>query len=218
MMGKKTSLLTVTLVLLLLATWACQDKSSSALVYTAPFELGIAAGSSLPGSGLQYSGVADGRAEVYINGQRALKQKADSLSWSGEVREGVSLDLESRVLWFDEATLHVGGTVKVTVAGAAIQSATLPQETALTFSNAPVAYTVKRGENIPGTLLTYEGKSDEGAKLGGTGDYPYRKGGDSIVWAGAIKDNVWLQVTLRVGVYTDQTLAVAGLASVWIEP
>ncbi len=217
-MFKKTGLLVVTLTVVLLTMGACQDKSSSALIYTAPFEFGIAAGSFLPGAGLQYRGVADGMAEVYINGQRALKQKADSLSWAGEAREGVSLDLDSRVLWFDEATLHMGGTAKVTVAGAAIQSATLPQETALMFDNAPVAYSVKKGETIPGTLLIYEGKTDEGAKLGGTGDYPYRKGGDSIVWAGAIKENVWLQVTLRVGVYTDQTLAVAGLASVWIEP
>ncbi len=218
-MGKKVSMLAVALLLLLLMTWACKGKSSSAeLVYTAPFEMGIAAGAFLPGSELQYNGLRDGMAEVYIKGQRALKQKADSLSWSGEVREGVRLDLESRVLWFDEATLHIGGTAQVTVNGAAIQAATPPQEAVLMFGNAPVAYTVKRGEAIPGTLLVYEGKTDEGAQLGGSGDYPYRKGGDSIVWAGALKENVWLQVNLRVGIYTDQTLAVAGLASLWIEP
>lgn len=217
-MFKKTGWLVVTLAIVLLTTGACQDKSSSALIYTAPFEFGIAAGSFLPGAGLQYSGVADGMAEVYINGQRALKQKADSLSWTGDVREGVALDLSSRVLWFDEATLHMGGTAKVTITGASIQASTLPLAAALMFDNAPVAYTVKQGGTIPGTLLTYEGKTDDGAKLGGTGDYPYRKGGDSIVWAGTIEENVWLQVNLRVGIYTDQTLAVAGVASVWIEP
>jgi hypothetical protein len=86
------------------------------------------------------------------------------------------------------------------------------------FGNAPVAYTVQKNGAIPGTLLTYEGKTDEGAELGGMDDYPYRKSGDSIVWTGAIKENVWLQLDLRVGVYTEQTLAVAGLASLWIEP
>jgi hypothetical protein len=94
----------------------------------------------------------------------------------------------------------------------------LPETTALTFGNAPVAYTLKKGETIPGTLLTFKGKADEGAELGGTDDYPYRKVGDSIVWSGAIRENVWLELDVRVGIYTGQSLAVAGLASVWIEP
>lgn len=218
-MAKRTRLLMAMLILLLLTTATCNGKSSpSELAYTAPFEIGITAGNFVPGTELQYLGLTDGSAEVYIKGQRALKQKADSLSWQGEVREGVSLDLDLRVLWFDEATLHVGGKAKVTVTGAGVRAAELPQEAALMFGNAPVAYTVNKGETIPGTLLTFEGKADEGAKLGGSDDYPYRKGGDSIVWTGAIKDNVWLRLDLRVGVYTDQTLAVAGLASIWIDP
>lgn len=218
-MAQKTGLLIATLILLLLATGACNGKSSPAeLTYRAPFEIGITAGNFLPGTELQYMGLTDGSAEVYIKGQRALKHKADSLAWKGEVRDGVSLDLDLRVLWFDEATLHVGGKAEVMVSGASAQAAGLPEEAALTFGNAPVAYTVKKGETIPGTLLTYEGKADEGAKLGGTDDYPYRKGGDSIVWTGTIKENVWLRLDVRVGIYTDQTLAVAGLASIWIEP
>ena len=208
----------VLLAVVLLTTWACNGKSSAELTYMAPFEVGITAGNFLPGTDLQYAGLADGIAEVYIKGQRALKQKADSLSWEGQVREGVSLDLDLRVLWFDESTLHVGGTAKVTVKEARVQAATLPGTTALTFGNAPVAYTLKKGDTIPGTLLTFKGKADEGAELGGTDDYPYRKVGDSIVWAGTIKENVWLELDVRVGVYTGQSLTVAGLASVWIEP
>jgi len=216
---KRPGLLAITLALVLLATGACGGKSSPGeLTYEAPFTTGVTAGNFLPGTDLQYRGITDGMAEVYIKGQRALKQKADSLSWEGQVREGVSLDLGLRVLWFDESTLHVGGTAKVKVTGASVQAATPPERAALMFGNAPVAYTVKRGEAIPGTLLTYKGRTGEGAELGGTGDYPYRRAGDSIVWAGVIKENVWLQVNLRVGVYTDQTLAVAGLASLWIEP
>ena len=213
-MFKRIALLAV----VLLTTWACNGKSSAELTYTAPFEIGISAGNFLPGTELQYMGMADGMADVHIKGQRALKQKADSLSWEGQVREGVSLDLDLRVLWFDESTLHVGGTAKVRVKDADVRAATLPETTALTFGNAPVAYTLKKGETVPGTLLTFKGKADEGAELGGTDDYPYRKVGDSIVWSGAIRENVWLELDVRVGIYTGQSLAVAGLASVWIEP
>lgn len=215
----KIKWLIVTLMLVALATGACQGASSpTELTYQAPFETRITAGNFLPGSELQYSGMTDGMAEVYVKGQRALKQKADSLSWQGEVREGVLVDLDLRVLWFDEATLHAGGKAKVTVTDTNAQAAEVPEEATLMFNNAPVAYTVKRGETIPGTRLTYEGKTDEGAELGGTSDYPYRKIGDSIAWAGTIRDNVWLQLDVRASVYTDQSLTVAGLASVWIEP
>jgi len=218
-MFNRTALLAVTLMLVSLSTGACDGKSSPGeLTYTAPYEIGITAGNFLPGSELQYRGIADDMAEVYIKGKRALKQKADSLSWEGQVREGVSLDLDLRVLWFDESTLHVGGTAKVTVKGVVAQVSAPPETTALMFGNAPVAYTVQKNEAIPGTLLTYRGKTDEGAELGGTEDYPYRKSGDSIVWTGTIKDDVWLRLDVRVGVYTEQTLAVAGLASLWIEP
>lgn len=216
-MFKRAFLSVVVFALALLATGAC-DGQSSELNYTAPFEVGVTAGNFLPGTELQYIGMVDDRAEVYIKGQRALKQKGDSLSWKGQVGQGVSLDLESRVLWFDEATLHIGGTAKVAVKDASVRAATLPETAPLTFGNAPVAYTVKKGERIPGTLLTYKKKTDEGAELGGTDDYPYRKAGDSIVWAGAVKENVWLEIDVRVGVYTDQTLTVAGLASIWIAP
>jgi len=218
-MFTRTGLLAVMLTFLLLTTAACGGKSSpEELTYTAPFEIGITAGNFLPGTEVQYRGITDGMAEVYVKGKRALKQKADSLSWQGQVRDGVSLDLELRVLWFDESTLHVGGTAKVTVTGAHVQDATPPQEATLMFGNAPVLYTVQKGQAIPGALLTYEGKTDDGAELGGMDDYPYRKIGDSIVWAGAIRENIWLQLDVRVTVYTEQTLTVTGFASLWIEP
>ncbi len=219
MFNRMGSLLVI-LMVVLLATGACSSKSSSGeLSYTtALFEIGIPAGSTLPGTEVQYRGMTDGRAEVYIEGKRALKQKADSLSWEGQVREGVSLDLDLRVLTFNESTLRVGGIAKATVTGAGIQAATPPQESSLMFDKVTVAYTVKEEETIPGTLLIYKGKTDEGAELGGTDDYPYRKVGDSIVWTGSIKDNVWLRLDLRVTLFTEKSLTVTGLASLWIEP
>lgn len=217
-MNKRIGLFLIILAGALLVMAACGGGSPETLTYTAPFETGITAGTFLPGTELQYGGVVDGQAEVYIKGRRALKQKADSLTWEGQLSEDVALELDLRILWFDENTLHAGGTAKVTVSGTQARATEVPEETPLVFRNAPVAYTVKKGGTIPGTLLAYQGKTDEGAELGGTEDYPYRRGGDSIVWAGAIKENVWLRLDVRVGAYTDSTMAVAGLASIWIAP
>jgi hypothetical protein len=46
-------------------------------------------------------------------------------------------------------------------------------------------HTVRTGETIPGTTLTFLGRTDEGAQFGGIDGYPFRKLGDSVVWRGS---------------------------------
>ncbi len=81
----------------------------------------------------------------------------------------------------------------------------------------PVLYWVDRGKAIPGTTLTYQGKTDQGALLGGVEGYPYRKTADSILWEGRLRDRVWLQLEGRTGLFDDDRLQVLGLATVWVD-
>jgi hypothetical protein len=216
-MVRKSVLLAVLGLLMLLAV-GCPSTANELGYGNILYETGVPAGESISGTGLEYVGLADGRAQVLIKGQQATKQKGDSLAWKGSVRSDVNLELALRVLGYTEETLRVAGTAKITVHNPNPVEAEIPDDAPLHFANAPVVYTVERGNYIPGTTLEYQERSEEGAKLGGVDGYPYFKTGDSVVWEGQIHDGVYLQLNMRVGVITEGTLTLAGTANLWIVP
>ncbi len=204
--------------LLLLSSLACRPKEAVLeLVYLAPYKVGIEAGSELPGAPIRYVGPSSKGAEVIIAGQRAFKQKGDSLDWHGTPIEGVRLDLALRILWFDEEALHVIGKARVAVRGPEPEAALIRTDSPMKY-DAPVFYTVPRGDCIPGTQIEYLGKTEEGAKLGGVEGYPYRKLADSILWEGRLREGVFLRLNVRVLFITEDSLRVGGVATIWIAP
>lgn len=84
------------------------------------------------------------------------------------------LTLALRVVWYDEDGLQAVGTVELAVQ--APQPLPMParKEGPLHYT-VPILYWVNRDEAIPGTTVTYQGKMDQGALLGGVEGYPYRK-------------------------------------------
>ncbi len=207
--------------LLLVGLVSCDvdsEKGPVELTYTAPVEISVKAGENLPGSGIRYVGESEKGAEVLIAGQRALKQKGDSLDWKGDPVEGASVDLSLRVLWFTEDALTLAGAGKVVVRQPTPQPALIQTDWPLKFTNAPVTYGVARNEYIPGTTIEYLGKEEEGAHLGGIDGYPYRKGADSILWDGKLREKVYLRLNVRVLYIGENSLRVGGTASIWIVP
>jgi hypothetical protein len=81
-----------------------------------------------------------------------------------------------------------------------------------------VGYHVKVGEAIPGTTITYLGKTEDGAQLNRTEGYDYRKLGDSIVWKGTLRPGLWLELDLRTALITEDQIDVLGTAGIWIQP
>jgi hypothetical protein len=218
---KKRAMILVVLGLLLFFLPACQRKSIGGpleLLYTAPFEAGIEQGSDLPGTGVHYVGLSDKGAEILIDDQTAFKQKGDSLGWEGTPLEDVDLDLTLRVLWFTEETLYVGGTAQVTVRDPTPEAASIPAEAPVQYSNAPVTYRVEKGDDIPGTLVKYVSKQEEGIELSGVEGYPYRKFGDSIIWEGELREKVFLQLNVRVIFIAEDFISVAGTATLLLVP
>jgi len=218
---KKKATILVALGLLLFFLPTCQRKPQGGpleLLYTAPFEAGIEKGSTLPGTGVHYVGLSDKGAEVLIDDQTAFKQKGDSLDWKGNSLENVDLGLTLRVLWFTEETLYLGGTAQVTVRDPAPEAASIPAEVPVKCSNAPVTYRVEKGGYIPGTLVKYVSKQEEGIELSGIEGYPYRKFGDSIVWEGKLREKTFLQLNLRVIFITEDFISVAGTANLLLAP
>ena len=218
---KKKTLTLVVLGLLLSFLPACQRQPEGGpleLIYTAPFETGIEKGSDLPGTGIRYLGLSDKGAEILIDDQTAFKQKGDSIGWKGNPVGNVDLNLSLRVLWVTEETLYVGGTARATVRDPMPEAASIPTEPPVKYSNAPVTYQVKKGDYIPGALVKYVGKHEEGIELSGVEGYPYRKLGDSVVWEGKLLEGVFLQLNVRVLFIAEDFINVTGAAALLLTP
>ena len=204
-------LLACGVVLMLLAACLPGPSPTDSLQYNGPFEQSVALGEAIPGTDIRYVEYTDEGAVVLINDQRAIKKVGDSLDWQGSPVPGVELSLTQRVLLVNPQRLQTVGTVKITIREPAPTSAQFPDQPTYRYRVA-VTYTVRRGATIPGTTITYVGKSAAGAELGGVSGYPYRKLGDSISWEGRLRSNAYLDTTLRVAAYTEGFLQVVGLA------
>jgi len=204
-------------VLLLIAIASCQVTPGKDLVYKGPVELSVKKGETFPGTQITFLGGSSKGAEVLIAGQKAVKQKGDSLDWKGTVLPNVDLELALRVLWFNEDSLHCGGFVTIKVKEPSPVAMGVPSEVPIKYS-APVTYWVKKGDFIPGTTVKYVGKEEEGAKLEGVEGYPYRKTADSIVWEGKLRDGIYLQLNVRVLHFDGSSLQVGGMAKLLIQP
>jgi hypothetical protein len=218
---KKEVIALIVLGLLFSVLPACQRQSPGGpleLLYTAPFETGIERGSNLPGTGMRYIGLTDKGAEILIDDQTAFKQKGDSLGWKGSPVGNVDLDLSLRVLWVTEETIYVGGTAQATVRDPMPEAASIPTEAPMKYSNAPVTYRVEKDDYIPGSLVKYLGKAEEGIELSGVEGYPYRKLGDSIVWWGKLREKAFLQLNVRVIFIAEDFISVAGTANLLLAP
>ena len=211
--------LVVVIVVFSLAACA-QPTQTNGMEYSTTFERDIAVGKTLPGTDIKYLGKNEQGAQVSIGGQTALKRTLDSLDWRGSPVTGVNAEYSLRVLTFDADVIKVGGTAKVVITNPvpkAVAVSSLPKNP-LTFRGLLVTYDVKKGKTIPGTTLSFDGKTDEGAKLGGIEGYPYRKTADSIAWAGQMADKTFLQLDLRVVFYDDNSLKVTGTPTLLIAP
>lgn len=191
--------------------------NSGWLRYQLATAITVPVGEELPPTGIRYDRMEDRGAYLIIDGQQALKKKGDSLSWSGTPRDGVSLTLKQRVLWYTEDELHLVGTAEVVVDDALPAAGPIATTSPVKYSG-PVAYGVKKGSMIPGSSLTYLGETDDGAELGGLSEYPYRMVGDSIVWEGTLRPGVYSRLDLRVVQFDGRTLRVGGVVTLWIGP
>jgi len=205
-------------IMVLLITAGClrkPGKQPSTLTYRLPTTLTVAAGASLPGTDIKYDHMDDEGAHLLIGGQQALKRKGDSLDWAGEPVSGVSVDLKLRIVWYTETELRLAGTVKIKVEDAKPEMKAVTTSSPIKYGGA-VVYGLAKDAAIPGTTVTFKGAADEGAELGGISGYPYRKVGDSILWEGKLRDNVYIRLAVRVLQFDEKGLRVGGLVTLWL--
>lgn len=187
------------------------------LVYTAPTTLTIKAGATLPGTTLVYLGENENKqAQMVVSGYIAPKQVADTVDWQGSPVPNVNLKLTTRVALFDKNAITLVGTAHIEVANIVIQPGGTPGAAMLEF-NAPVTWSLKKDELIPGTKIVYVGVTPEGAQFLGLEGYPYRKQLDSLQYLGRISPKVFLRLDLRVVSFSENNVVLGGTANIRIE-
>ena len=204
-------LILIGLAFLLLAS--CREGEKPALSYSGPLNVTLKKGETLPLTTITYIGLGPQGAEVLIEGQKAVKQRGDSLDWEGTPLPGVELKIRTRIISFDSAALRSVGIFTVNVSEPLPSPAPSPPKAAFKFT-APVGYKVKRGEEVPGTTLKYIGKDQEGARFEGLEGYPYRKTGDSLVWTGKLKEELYLVLNVRVLHFDEEAITLSGTAEI----
>jgi len=216
---KSRWLITLAAIVTLGVSACTRQLPSGTMEYSTAFERSIPVGQSLPGTDIKYLGKTEQGAQMSIGGQTTLKRTLDSLTWHGEPTPGVNVDYNLRIVVFDDKVLQAGGTAKVVIANVqaqAVPASSLPKD-ALTFKGV-VNYSVPQGKTIPGTTITYDGRTPDGAKLGGIEGYAFRKEADSIAWFGKLSDKCFLQLDLRLVIYTDGAMQVTGTATLYLKP
>jgi hypothetical protein len=210
---RKCWLQVATLLLAAMGLAACSGGGAGSLSYNGPTEQTIPMNESIPGSNIRYVGYGPEGATVLISDQQAVKKVGDSLDWKNEVVPGVQVSMAQRIVAANEQRLQTVGTVHIAISGAQPELAQFPDTPAYRYKVA-VSYTVRKGDKIPGTQITYKGKTDNGAEFEGVSGYPYRKLGDSVSWTGRLRGNAYLDMTARVTVYTDEFVTLVGLADI----
>lgn len=224
-------------LLLFLATMACDvpgfstpvptvtpNRGFEFLSFTVPapvYTISMDPGDRVPGARLEYLGKEGDIYRVRINGREAVKRLGDSFIWSGVVAPGVYGDFNLRLTTNlpGLGVLPVTGGVKITLLdwNPAALEALPPLADALHFENIPVIEVgFPVGENILASTLVYEGVVTQGsnqfARLSGL-DYAQ---GDSVVWVGRLRDNVYVRYSLRVLSFNEDHINLAGGAELWI--
>lgn len=194
------------------------ESTSNQLRFAAPYRAVLDAGETVPGAELQYVGKSDDGIHVRIEGQDAYKKVGDSFNWQGSPAPGVELDYSLRVMGVYVRVFQAWGEVGIAISDPVPVVTEVPEEAPLTFSFAVADYTVAEGESIPGTTYTYLGDSEKGAEFGGVEGYAYREIADSLDWSGQVRDNVYVDLTMRVRSIQEDEVKLVGTATVWIFP
>jgi hypothetical protein len=83
--------------------------------------------------------------------------------------------------------------------------------------SAPVTYTLKKDEFIPGSRITYTGSTANGAQFLGLEGYPYRKQLDSLQSLNRLNPKAFLQLDLRIVSYSETSIVLGGTAKITVE-
>ena len=192
----------------------------------ATYVVNLTPGEKIPGTQIEYVGrTADGGYEVIINGSHSIKRDGDSLNWSGIIAPGTHGQFNLRIGTDLLGNLPIGGSAVITILNPEpFPLAAIPNDSnGLSFTNILINYTVPTGNTIPGTTLTYTGVTQQGGVdvaqfTGADLQASYHAQGDSVIWAGKLRENVFVRYNLRTITYDANNILLGGTAELFIRP
>jgi hypothetical protein len=194
-----------------------------AIAFQGPLELALNTGESVPGTDLLFVGAEAGAdaAHFEIAGMRAPRRLGDSLDFDGAWPgvSGVTYHVRLRIYQIGNNRARAAGVQRLVIENVAPQRAEVDLEdegTDEALLRFPHSVTTAAGGTFPGMTLGYAGQEARGAILTGLaeGEYPYRKIGDSVEWAGLLRQNIPVVYHLRVLYYQDANATVGGVVIV----
>ncbi|HSH05529.1 MAG TPA: hypothetical protein VLL52_23640 [Anaerolineae bacterium] len=196
--------------------------------FSVPYTTNLEPGETIAGTSLTYVGPSANGYDVIINGQTATKQVGDSFSWSGILAPGVRGNYNLRLILPIGNNLQVGGQIDLTVfSPQPVELDQFDKEGLTEFSNIIVNYRVPASGRVPASSLTYLGFVDPGGEASvaqrsaefdlSADRFPYFALGDSLIWQGQLRENVYLRYNLRVGTIDENGLRVGGVATIWLD-
>lgn len=171
----------------------------------------------LAGTSIIYQGKApDGRAVLNIDGLQALKSIADSVNWKGALVLFSAVELNLRVVSFDESGITLAGTVHAIIQEPSPAAGDISKNQIASFT-IPTTLTVNTGTNIPGTTVGYVGAQTGGAQFSNLDQIPFRERFDSVIWTGHLRDRIGLRIDMRVLDFNNDRVILGGTATVVFE-
>lgn len=187
----------------------------NAVAFAGPTEMRIGFGEFIPGTNIQLSGIAEGRAEFLFDGLRAERVAGDSLDFDGPWPNigGVSYSLRLRVYRVAEDHVRAAGVHRLVVEG--IQPVEQPVALTDQARKFPYTGTAGVGERLKGTTFGYAGFTEQGAEITGlpAGDFPFRKTGDSLRWQGTLRPDLASEFNLRIVRFGENSLQTVGVVT-----
>jgi hypothetical protein len=132
-------------------------------------------------------------------------------AWPGT--SGVSYQVRLRLYQISNGEVRAAGVQRIVVENIAPQVAAVTPLTTFYELSFPHSVTSHVGQPFAGMTLGYRGQEARGAILTGLpeGDYPYRKLGDSVEWAGLLTPNIPVVYHLRMLYYQEANATVGGV-------
>ncbi|MFT7586453.1 MAG: hypothetical protein ACI9EW_002890 [Cellvibrionaceae bacterium] len=187
---------------------------------TAKFTYTLVENAQVPGTDIIYRTRDENNIFIDMQGQPSVRRFGDNLNGSKVLVPGVMGNYSLRLVDATFGNPYIFGPVTLTIFNPApveMTGATSgPVGASIVYDGINIDYRVPRGRSLPGSTVTYLGRDDFGAILGGSSQYRSLPEGNSFVWTGRLHAYAIIQYDLKAVRVTPEELQMVGSAKLYL--